>query len=315
MRFLVSHELLEEVGGLVAGWQDAIDHLRAFPGTMYCPNLMANTLWKADSLRLAAESGCTASVARTVFEAEPLATRAISWFEQQRDFARAVHKVKDAATAIQKISRGADAGRAKSERLSGEAAARAVLLGDVDGVRRQPGAAAEQVVQQLLDAVQPHIKRLQRLGYVPPVEVQSDPAFLSIVMPHLPVEVRQDQPSMARVAVAWRDNRFASVTQSIVASAAVLRWVHYRDVPADATKDPFATGDRLDAEHAAYAPLVHVFTCDKRTAPEVERALKEAGSGTQVVRATKIDKIVAACERALDGAHSSEREAKGGEGA
>ena len=100
-------------------------------------------------------------------------------------------------------------------------------------------------------------------GFLPPADLDFDETFVRVVFTALPFEIKRDREAIVRVLRAWGDrSRPASPLSCAAAVAAGVL-----DNPARG----YQASDQVDVVHAAFAPIVDVFTGDRRTIDALRR--------------------------------------------
>jgi hypothetical protein len=127
-------------------------------------------------------------------------------------------------------------------------------------------------------------------GYLAPVRRRLDHEFTACFLTQLPIEKRRSPHALNRIYNEWKRN--PEVTPSSLRCYAAV-WREQQ-----AARSRIARSEILDRWHSAFAPLVDVFTCDKRN----HRAVRDALSGrssTRVIRTNRLDDVVSAIESIL----------------
>ena len=127
------------------------------------------------------------------------------------------------------------------------------------------------------------------------VELRDEPLLRSHVAAHFPKDVPNQVSALRELRVLRRDHdRWCRTAPELACSLAV------RETLQNDLRRTYSSSDDLDASHALYAPIVDIFTCDKRNAEPIRRVLAKAGRTTEVVRSGRLEDVAAAVGRATD---------------
>lgn len=294
--FVVSHEHWVEVAGLSHGLARRLDFIRRFPGTQRVVG-STNGLLAFDAQQLVrAVSGRGAAGASLPLE--PLAGVPLSelrrWVEHFGRFVRAVDKH---STSLQRSRRAlGDARTAKAIRAEHRNLG-AFLRGDAEGVVRHlarggrvPGRAQNWLLRKSVSLVGRVAGELHRRGRLPFAELTYDPVFSATVVPLLESAARTNPEVLDAIYAYWRTRGNRSVAPSLACQAALAERL---EMQPDLR---LLKSEAADARHAAYAPLVDLFTCDKRNRDPLRKALAEIGCSTLVVGTKRHKDLVGALE-------------------
>lgn len=117
--------------------------------------------------------------------------------------------------------------------------------------------------------------------------------FQQAVMPFLPESAMADHQLLMKVADSWKldDVRLSSI--SLNAFAALVESIHYQP------QRDFKASELPDQRHAAYAPLVEMFTCDRRNEKPLKKAIASMGeNATVIMRNGRLDVVL---RKGMDG--------------
>jgi hypothetical protein len=118
--------------------------------------------------------------------------------------------------------------------------------------------------------------------------------FDQLVWKELPPAIRRDKPAMLRLREAWNNERVsAKLSPSLACVAAIDACLN---VPTDPAR--IRSGEN-DKHHAAFASMMHVFTCDKRVHPPLTAALRLAQRDVHVLRTKHLPDVICAIESLL----------------
>jgi hypothetical protein len=117
------------------------------------------------------------------------------------------------------------------------------------------------------------------LALLPPADLDFDETFVDVVFKWLPEAVRRDRAAIQRVIDVWYDrSRIASpLTCAAAVTGAVL----------NNPDRNYEASEQLDLVHAAFAPLVNLFTADKRTV----NALRNLRMTSTVMRSRRLAEV------------------------
>jgi hypothetical protein len=235
-----------------------------------------------------------------------------------------IHKI---SANTRRTSRAADAGKTKAQLAAEERSTAALLRGEEDNFRKYMQYARtydrfankgrlyriagrlEELIEQYgprLGILRPIEERRyrtamaggrligwigERIGLVGPVSKRIDPVFTDVVLSSLPGEIRRDRARMDRIHKFWSNPMKRTRTVAPLACrAAVVESIHYN--PAYRYQD----SDEPDKEHVVFAPLVDIFTCDKRNVGPLRGVLDKTDTSTAVIRTGRLDEVVEAVE-------------------
>jgi len=119
-------------------------------------------------------------------------------------------------------------------------------------------------------------------------------AFERLIVPSLPREIRRSSTAMSTLRTSWKNEAAtADVSPAVACSAAI-------EVASNPSKDPvkFRSSEN-DKHHAAFAAMMHVFTCDKRVQPSVDSTLRAGRRAVRVIRTQRLHEVVAAVRESL----------------
>jgi hypothetical protein len=175
-----------------------------------------------------------------------------------------------------------------------DAAARALLRGDVEAFARAIGALGPPVGplrRRIFETLVPIAARAgewaRAHGFAGP-DKHRDRQFDRCVLPRLPDDLRRTPEFVQACAKVWADVAArAKVAPSLAAYAAV-----YKALENDLVRTLTAS-DLVDARHAVYAPWADVFTCDRRNDAALRRALASATSRPRIVRCAQLAQVAA----------------------
>ena len=301
--FLVSAAHFIETGKLKSGFKSRVAYLHGFPGTVWMKEVAGKKILKLSVQRLLDEAEGRLPDPMH-FEADPLG---------REDFQKTANFIKLASwglrlpllmmTTAERMGRKARYAKlSKKKDLEAQNRYTAtVLFGDTAAWRDQlskRGMTLGPISNLFLETIHPVMTRMgawfQRRGVVPLDGKRLDPIFASCVVPHLSREVALAPDRMDSLMRIWKDQQArARVAPSLACVASVDEYIHYL------SDYEFKESDIWDMMHVAFAPLVDIFTCDKRNVRPVERTLKLGGISTQVFRTRRLDEVADAVEDAV----------------
>lgn len=296
------------------GYETRVRFMHGFPGTMWL-QCSAFDLFRQEARVLCAIAGGEQPGPLSI-DAAPLAEQAVDDVLEgirQGQFLRRLLPLEAIAT---RLSRRVRRGKSADELRQNDQLVLAFLSGDTNTFLAHAHRAASHlpaVGRRVFQALSPaydafvrwtHPKlmmlanKLIPQGLSPVPTLFADPSYTHLLLPHLPADAcRAD--AQTKLGKLWRNKRRRSeLAPSLACAAALLEAVH-RD-----THYAYQNSDILDPHHAAYAPLVDIITCDKRSAGPLMQAIKAGTLSTKVVRSAHLDEVVAALQEKV-GEHVS----------
>jgi len=297
---MVTFEHFYETGILMEGYEDRIEYLHGFPGTVWS-QINSITLVKHSVLWLLDASGGP-PVDPLSLDFTPLVWKDLLEVEKEiKGYSSILEPILATMAVAEQMSRQLRKGQTKKEQLSNEREFAAFLSKGPEIWHRQlsqiredggapnlwEGDEAKALLAQLASA-------LERHGLLAMASSRIDPIFSSLVLPHLPPEIARNPESVKALQKLWSNQkRRAELTPSLACVATVDEEL-YRN-----PEQKFEESDILDSMHVAYASLVDNFTCDKRNVGPVEKAIKLSGAQTRVFRTKRLDEVAQAVEEVV----------------
>lgn len=137
---------------------------------------------------------------------------------------------------------------------------------------------------------------IKRRNWYPAMD-RSNPAFQRRVAIALPAEIKSSHERMRVLRTAWEQPARAKRAPSL-SIAVALEENNYRQTAAK-----YDLSVEVDLMHAVFAPVVAVFTCDKRNYPHVARVVTAAELPTAILRTGNLPAVINEIEKRLGRAH------------
>lgn len=288
--YMVSVHHLEETAGL-ADPCPRLEYIRSFPGTALVPEVLGFDIVERDAaMMVGAEFDPHPSLGLIPLVDYPFEklVEFTKGFERSRRYRAMLEPLYKFNRDLHLLDVDAWArdGARKPTKQENEDLWRAHFRGDVtkaiEIIERVLGHAIEPAA---LDLLREKIARCHEtwcrgatLGLVPPIEADFDEVFASSIFRYLPLDQRRDPNFINDAGKAWRrirkEPRPATCFALVETSVKTNMMRHY------------SASEQVDALHAAFAPLVHVFTCDKR----VESILTRIGVA-HCIRSGRLDDV------------------------
>lgn len=281
--FIVTHEHLREAIGLTSGRRNRIEFMRAFPGTVLA------CVGGAQLLKLATFEFAMAlfegEIAPQAFRCVPMASetadqilaamkpmRYLHWIDSFN--ARVTARSSDAGVKVERAQR--DANR-KLHRLArqGDLTRLEEYLRGSGKVRAGLSGRAQLLAARSLARLYEWMYARGLLSRASGGEVLFDQLVTGV----LPPSIATDTSIMRALYTRWSDPR---VLATLAPSLACVKAIASAQTPTRDVQKVRST--EVDKHHAVFAPLVDVFTCDKRNHPIIDRTLRLAGISVSVLR-------------------------------
>jgi hypothetical protein len=293
VKVVVTHDHLVEVAGLRRGLRQRLAFMRDFPGTLLFPFSGSKLLrLAAFEFALNALGGqypaqpvqvfpmCEESLndlvsiakqvwpLRVVHRLSAMVTSHVS-----RHSAVEQREVRDALEKLQRLARIGD-----RKRLEAHLAAKAPRLGGLRGVIQR---ASWPILLPLYDWASSR-------GLTARVK-HADFLFDRLVTTALPTTFSTDPRLLEGLAKLWTNPEALALMSPALAC---VKAIAKAQTPTHDVQKIEST--EHDKHHAAFAPLVHVFTCDKRNQPVVAKAVQLGRCKTRVLRTGSVAEVVKA---------------------
>lgn len=291
-RILVTADHLLEIGGLTSGRSSRLRFMHSFPGTVLLP------VGGSQVTKLAAYDFAFAALDGDM---EPQALRCQEMSASPIEtLTKAVEQtwVLDLAQRFQAWATSASfSDRKKSSKQDVEMHSKMHRLarkGDTQEVmdylrKRRPLSGLRGIVQNVAGRALVALYQWGNDRGILSVAAKNDFLFDELVSGALPRQLSSNPQIMGLLFELWsRPDALALHSPSLACVAAIAR----RSSPTRKTQKIRSTEN--DKRHAAFAPLVDVFTCDRRVQPIISQTLKVARSQTAVLRTSCLADVVAA---------------------
>jgi len=296
--FLVTYEHLYETGKLKLGYSARIQYLCGFPRTVWAQDQISKEILGL-SVRGFIDEAIGQSRTHAVLNIVPLKDVNLLLMKL---VAKAFYLVSKPAiwlrTALEQRVRRARVGRTKKMQMIHERYEAALFRGDIRESFQElerMGLKVNPFRGKTVEILSPLIARgaswFRLRGKLAPDGKRFDHIFNSNVMPHLPSAILTNSEQRDAVMKTWKNpEQRANVAPSLACVTAVEEAVHY------STNYNYQESDTLDSMHVTYAPMVDIFTCDKRTFAPLKKAIKQGGFPTKVLRTGRLEAVVEAVE-------------------
>lgn len=290
VRILVTADHLLEVGGLTNGRASRMAFMRGFPGALLVP-VSGSQILKMDAVALALHAlgdemaprqlPCKELGALPQVELEAMVRQ--TW---PLRFAQNLH-ARATSSALESIPR-----TSKEDRQAADKLHRLARKGNASKVleylqRRHARGRLESFVQSLAVSGLVSLYRWSNDRGIVSAASNGDWLFDRYVSGALPRQFSSNPALMEPVFRTWsRPDELAAVAPSLACVSAVARQT---DAIKDRKKIRSTETDKL---HAAFAPLVDVFTCDGRMRPIIDRVFKGTGIGPTLLRSSSLQEVV-----------------------
>jgi hypothetical protein len=288
VRLAISYAHVLEIGGMESGSNERLLMLGTVPGLFlfdeYPDRLMERSAYALTS----------AARRESFVMAAPAATPATT--ASLREACAELKPVRGALNlfaTFRERHRQTETGMTSADHARSSVGAAAIARGDADAVIeviRKQGAHVGPVREKFIRLLSRAVSAVASLPAVEknlgPISRRMDQSFVGSVLPHLDEETRASRSTKDQVFRLWSQQRHSADWASLVAHAAVSSAQRTGGVAIDRS----AVVDRL---HSVFAPWCSVFTCDKRNADPLRRALSGL-SETKVVRTRQLDHVALA---------------------
>ncbi len=293
--FLISHEHLVETAALAEGSRERFRFLRSFPAVLRLPDAGASLIHGHAAASLLAYAGrCTPP------QSLPLEARAVAlepeefWDQWASSHGKRMVRLFDMKARPERFARKARLGKTAKDLEHDARSLGALSLGDQ--------ARFEKLLQRGPDAPGPRWVRLTRLatpfiqrfyevvashGWLPPPGRKFDDVFGSMLLAGLPRALRRDHKLVKDLQRCWDDSSVrCRIAPSLACTASVIE-----TTKRETERKKYGRADVIDPLHAAYAPHVDIFTCDKRNEAPLRDVLAKASVATKVIRTNRLEKV------------------------
>ncbi len=302
--YWISHEHLFETGALTVGLQARLEFLRGFPAIFMMECCSAQVLHHDFEVLLATATGAKSP--------EPLQVRGVSL--SGSSVTKLNDMVRDSRSYVNAMMRCVSGERhsrrarpeTQKEQASEAKFSRVFMKGDWRAVQKHLKKRLPRWTwfdaanaKMLMSVASSGERLLERIGMPLLADGKWDITFTRVVLPRVVMEAMSQRrmlspATVAEIAKLWRDAELRPMlVPSMACVAAVIENVYRRP------KEEYGLDAELDWKHAAYAPWVNVFTCDKRNHDHIDAVIRKREVPSRILRTNQLDRVVDAIEELL----------------
>ena len=289
--FLISMEHFVETGGLNVGVAKRLSYLKSFPGTMWVAT-EGTTLVKnsADALVDMALRG--RERAPLELQLWPLENLSLAELENMVNVARLMRVAYSMGAKAETHARSTRKGMKKRTLQSQEKYVGHFIDGNwgkvrkhlekkgIGGVRQWPG----RLLMWLTSGAFSYAKRKGLWGIT---GARYDPVFNTWVYMHIDRDIRRNADHLTAIRKVWKDEKQrCSVAPELSCAVSIVESVFWNSART------YSISEEIDPFHAAHAPLVDIFTCDKRNEQPLRRVFRSGGLRTVLLRTKHLFDVI-----------------------
>lgn len=287
----VSWEHCIEISGLQSGKESRLEFIANFPN-VYLFQKPAQQIFKT-------EAQCISSLADSVIppditlEAKLLCQLGKNTLNNLVDqYGLPSRQLNIMSSKVQNRGRKANPARSHKELIMQHRIIGKIFRGEFEDLvpttddKRLLARLSNYIIRRGMHTVGKIAKDFRDRGWISFSDAPYDPVFNEAVAVHFPQERRVSQPFMQGIHRWWSHPENRKIAPSLACHYELAR---SNDGQRQMTLAPSTEIDNL---HAAYAPYMDIFTCDKRNASILESILKKLSVHTRVFRTNNLQSLI-----------------------